>query len=185
MEFVSTFLAGIAFPAPPTLAGWLVWLSLLGLLVYLEVRWREYHFSWGSREWGIFFTLLTLTLFTSILILRPFSASARPLAGLPANAPGTALMVLFAIPWLVGGGLLGPIGAAVLGGFAGLLRGSLDTYSLFSILEFALLGAWFASNMRQRFRTPVYRILRQPLVSALLLIPFHALFYVIISLYTQ
>jgi PAS domain S-box-containing protein len=185
MEFVSTFLAGIAFPAPPTLAGWLVWLSLLGLLVYLEVRWREYHFSWGSREWGIFFALLTLTLFTSILILRPFSASARPLPGLPANAPGTALMILFAIPWLVGGGLLGPIGAAVLGAFAGLLRGALDTYSMFSLLEFALMAAWFSSNMRQRFRTPAYRILRQPIVSALLLIPFHALFYVIISLYTQ
>lgn len=185
MEFVSTFLAGIAFPALPTLAGWLVWLSLLGLLVYAEVRWREYHFTWGNRAWGIFFFLLTLTLFTSILILRPFSASARPLPGLPANAPGTALVVLFAIPWLVGGGLLGPIGAAVLGAFAGFLRGALDTYSIFSILEFALMGAWFSANVRQRYRTRTYRLLRQPIVSALLLIPFHVLFYVIISLFTR
>lgn len=117
MEFVSTFLAGIAFPALPTLAGWLVWLSLLGLLVYAEVRWREYHFTWGNRAWGIFFFLLTLTLFHQYFDPATIFRSSPGLYGLPANAPGTALMVLFAIPWLVGGGLLGPIGAAVLGAF--------------------------------------------------------------------
>jgi len=90
-----------------------------------------------------------------------------------------------AIPWLLGGGLFGPVGAAVLGAFAGLLRGAWDTYSLFSIVEIALLSAWFSTNMRQRYRTPAYALLRQPLVGALLLIPFHTLFYVISSLFTQ
>lgn len=47
------------------------------------------------------------------------------------------------------------------------------------------MGAWFSANVRQRYRTRTYRLLRQPIVSALLLIPFHALFYVIISLFTQ
>ncbi|MCC7118683.1 MAG: HAMP domain-containing protein [Anaerolineales bacterium] len=185
MEFITAFLAGIAFPAPPTLAGWAVWLVLLGALAVAEFRWREFRPMWGSREWGIFFALLTLTLFTSLLILRPFSASARPLPGLPANAPGTALMVLFAIPLLLGGGWLGPLGAAVLGAFAGFLRGAFDSYSVFSILEFAWLGAWFSANLRQPYRTPIYRWLRQPIVSAVLLIPAHLLFYVLIALFTQ
>ena len=185
MDFVSTLLASIAFPAPPTLAGWVVWLSLLGILIYALFRWRAHQIAWTGREWGFFFTFLILTLITSIFILRPFSAFARPLPNLPARAPGSALMVFSAIPWLLGGGLLGPVGAAVLGAFAGLLRGTLDSYSLFSVLEFALMGAWFSENMRQRYRTRAYGLLRQPLIGALLLIPFHVLFHTISALFTE
>ena len=186
MTFFVTLLAGIAFPAPPTLAGWVVWVLLLGLLVYALVVWRGYQPAWSGREWGFFIAFLVLIPLTSLFIgLRLTSASARPLPGLPADAPGSALMVFSGIPWLLGGGLLGPAGAAVLGAFAGLLRGVWDTYSLFSILELALMGAWFATNTRQRYRTRIYKLLRQPLVSALLLIPFHTLFYVISSLFTQ
>ena len=186
MSFFLTLLAGIAFPAPPTLAGWVVWVLLLGVLVYALVAWRTYQPAWNGRKWGIFIAFLVLIPLTSLFIgLRLTSASARPLPGLPADAPGSALMVFSGIPWLLGGGLLGPAGAAVLGAFAGLLRGVWDTYSLFSILELALMGAWFATNTRQRYRTRIYKLLRQPLVSALLLIPFHTLFYVISSLFTQ
>src|SRR3990172_6719136 len=135
MDFLFTLLASIAFPAPPTLAGWVVWLSILGILVYALFRWRTNQPAWTLRKWGFFFTFLILTLITSFFILRPFSASARPLPSLPAHAPGSALMVFSAIPWLLGAGLLGPVGAAVLGAFAGLLRGTLDSYSLFSVLE--------------------------------------------------
>ena len=186
MDFFLTLLAGIAFPAPPTFAGWVVWVFLLGVLVYALVGWRMYQPVWKRREWGFFAVFFILIPITSLFIgLRLTSGSARPLPGLPADTPGSALMVFSGIPWLLGGGLLGPAGAAVLGAFAGLLRGVWDTYSLFSILEFALMGAWFATNTRQRYRTHAYRLLRQPLVGALLLIPLHTLFYVISSLFTQ
>jgi signal transduction histidine kinase len=186
MNFFLTLLASIAFPAPPTFAGWFVWVFLLGALVYALVSWRVYQPTWKRREWGLFTLFLILIPITSLFIgLRLTSASARPLPGLPADAPGSALMVFSGIPWILGGGLLGPAGAAVLGAFAGLLRGVWDTYSLFSILEFAMMGVWFATNTRQRYRTRAYRFLRQPLVGALLLIPIHTLFYVISSLFTQ
>lgn len=186
MEFLFTLLAGIAFPATPTLAGWVVWLSLLGALVYALFQWRAYQPKWKGREWGFFIAFFILIPLTTLFIgLRISSASARPLPGLPADAPGSALMPFSAIPWLVGGGLLGPVGGALLGAFAGLLRGAWDTYSLFSVLELALMGAWFATNTRQRYRTPAYALLRQPLVAVLLLIPFHILFYTLSSLFTQ
>jgi signal transduction histidine kinase len=186
MEFVFSLLTGFAFPAPPTLVGWFVWLSLMGALGYGLYRWRAYQSKWKGREWGIFAALLLLTLFTSLLIGIEFtSASTRPLPWVPADAPGSTLMVFSAIPWTLAGGLLGPIGGALLGGFAGLLRGVFDTYTLFSILELAMMGAWYAVNIRQRFRTRAYSILRQPFVSAVILIPFHALFYVIAALFTQ
>jgi signal transduction histidine kinase len=186
MKFLFALFTGIVFPAPPTLAGWFVWVTLLATLIYALFRWRSYQPEWRTREWGLFFVFLILIPIVNLFIgIRFASASTMPLPGLPADAPGSALMVFSAIPWMFGGGLLGPVGAAVLGAFAGLLRGSLDTYSLFTILEFALMGAWFSGNMRQRYRTPIYVLLRQPLAAALLLIPLHVLFYTISALFTQ
>ncbi|GAB4538582.1 MAG: hypothetical protein Fur002_02260 [Anaerolineales bacterium] len=186
MEFIFTLLTDIAFPAPPTALGWAVWFALLGMLAYTLYRWRGYQPAWQGREWVIFLGCFALIPLTNLFIgLRVTSAVARPLPGLPADAPGSALMIFSAIPWMVGGGILGPLGAAVLGAFAGLLRGAWDTYSLFSALEYAFLAAWFSVNMRQRFRTPFYQGLRQPLASALLQIPVHALFYILIALFTQ
>jgi len=185
MEFFFTLLAGVPFPAPPTLAGWIVWLFLLGTLAYALLRWRAYQPAWKGREWGFFIAFFILIPIANLFIeLKLTSDSARPFPGIPAN-PGSALMVFSAIPWLLGGGLLGPIGAAALGAFAGLLRGAWDSYSLFPIVELALLGAWYSTNMRQRYRTPAYGLLRQPLVGALLLIPLHTLFYIVSSLFTQ
>ncbi|HMU93238.1 MAG TPA: ATP-binding protein [Anaerolineales bacterium] len=185
MGSLSTLPASIAFPAPPTLAGWAVWLSLLGMLAYALYHWRAYQPAMKRIEWGFLVGLLLLTLVANVFILRPFASSARPLPNLPVQPPGSALIVFSAIPWLLSGGLIGPLGAAAVGALAGLLRGTLDTYSLFSIIEFALMGAWFSTNTRQRFRTPVYSLLRQPIVGALLLIPLHALFYIVVALFTQ
>lgn len=186
MEIQLLLLPGIPFLALPTAVGWVVWLLLAGALVYALYHWRSYQFLWKKREWGFFAVLLV---FVVILNLIPYfklsSASARPLPGIPTGTPGSALLPFSAIPWLIGGGLLGPLGGAILGGIAGLLRGVWDTYSLFSLVEFALMGAWFSVNTRQRFRTPAYRFLRQPLVSAILLIPFHILFFVLAALFTQ
>ncbi len=186
MNFFLTLLSGIAFPATPTLAGWVVWVIFLAVLVFSLLRWRTYQPAWTKREWRIFIALLILVPVTGLFIgIRLTTASARPLPGVPADAPGSALMVFSAIPWTLGGGLLGPVGGAVLGVLSGLISGTWNTYSLFSILEMALMGAWFSTNMRQRYRTRTYAYLRQPLVGALLLIPVHVLFYVISSLFTQ
>jgi signal transduction histidine kinase/HAMP domain-containing protein len=186
MEFISTLLTGLPFLAPPTWAGWAVWLALLGLLIVGMLRARQVQPEWKGREWGLFIGLLILVPLTNLFIgIRLNPESARPFPDLPANAPGSALMPFSAIPWTLGGGLLGPLGAVLLGGFAGLLRGTWDTYTLFSTLELALLGAFFSVLARQRFRTTAYRILRQPLIAALLLIPFHALFSIISALFTQ
>ncbi|MBI5962644.1 MAG: PAS domain-containing protein [Chloroflexi bacterium] len=186
MSFLFTLLSGIPFPAAPTLTGWVVWVIFLGALVYALVSWRAYQPAWKKREWGFFIALLILVPAASLFIgIRLTSASARPLPGVPADAPGSALMIFSAIPWMVGGGLLGPLGAAVLGSFSGLICGAWNSYSLFSILELALMGTWFSVNMRQRYRTKAYGFLRQPIVGALLLIPLHTLFYVISSLFTQ
>lgn len=185
MDFILTLLAGIAFPAPPTLAGWIVWVCLLvGMGVFL-FRSQKGQPAWGSKWWLFFLLFVLIPLLNLFIGLRLTSGSFRPLPGLPADAPGSALMVFSAIPWLLGGGMFGPLAAALLGAFAGLVRGTWDYYSLFPILEFALISVWFSMNTRQRFRTPAYQLLRQPLVGALLLVPIHVLFYTLSALFTQ
>lgn len=180
MEFIFTLLAGIPFPASPTLAGWVVWIFLLAILIFILYRQRANQ----NMRWGLFLTFFVLIPITTLFIgLRFTTASARPLPGLPADV-GSVLMVFSAIPLLLGGGMLGVLPAVLLGAFAGLLRSAWDSYSLFSILEFAFLGAWFAILMRQRYRTRAYQFLRQPLFGALMLIPFHALFYILSAVFT-
>ncbi len=185
MRFLLTLLTSLPFPAAPTLVGWLAWLTLLGLLIYNLFRWRESQPKWTIRSWGLFLALFILVFPTSLYIgFRLSSPGALPLPNLPAEPPGSAMMLFSAIPWTLAGGLLGPVGAAVLGAMAGLLRGVWDTYNLFTILELAFMGAWFSVSTRQRYRTPLYAWLRQPLVGALILIPARSIFYVIAAFFT-
>ena len=180
MSFLFTLLSVFPFPILPTFTGWVVWLSLLGLLIFNLYRWRQIQPAWKKREWGIFIVLLIVVPFSSLFIGVQLSAgSALPLPGLPTNhAPGSSIMLFSAIPWILAGAFLGPFGGAAAGALAGILRGVWDTYNIFTVLEFALLGALFASSVRQRYRTPAYQITRQPFVSALILIPFHVVLFV-------
>ncbi|HKG55273.1 MAG TPA: ATP-binding protein, partial [Anaerolineales bacterium] len=97
---------------------------------------------------------------------------------------GSTMMIFSAIPWILAGGLLGPIAAAGLGMFSGLLRGLWDTHSLFTVFDFGLLAMMFAVANRQRYRTFIYRLLRQPLISALSLVLAHAALFVLNALFT-
>ena len=181
MSFIFTLLAGFPNLLLPTPFGWVVWLGLLGLIVFLLIHWKGIHPVWTARSWGLFIGLLILVPITSLFIgVRLPAGSALPLPNFPADtSPGSAMMLFSAIPWTLAGGFLGPLGAAMLGLFAGILRGAWDTYSLFSALEFSLLAVLFSASARQRYRTPIYQLARQPLVSALLMIPLHLVLFII------
>jgi len=171
----------MAFPSLPTPVGWVVWLCLLGVLIYSLYYWRTLQPAWKGSSWGIFIVLLVLTPITSLFIgLRFSNGSALPIPGVPSTlSPGSALMIFSAIPWILAGGFLGPIGAAVVGLLAGALRGAWDSFQFFTALEYALLGVLFSVNVHQNFRTTAYRVARQPFVSALVLIPLHTILYII------
>jgi len=178
MEFIVTLLDGAFYMPAPTLPGWLVWFLFLGLTGYVLFRWRALQPPIKERAWGIFLLLfLAVPAANLFLGLRIPVGAALPPPGVPVEPTPPALMLFSALPWMLAAGPLGPVGAAALGGLSGLLRGAWDTRSIFSIVELAFLAALFAANFRQRFRTFTYSLLRQPLVSALLLIPLHTFFY--------
>jgi PAS domain S-box-containing protein len=180
MSFLSPILETLPYLTTPTPFGWVVWFFLLGITGYTLYLWRRYGFKWKGREWGIFIGLVFLAPLVILLFgLRISPSNVLPPPGVPTDQFGAALLPLAGFPWILGGGLLGPLGAALLGGLTGMLRGLWDTHSLFTMLEMALLGAVFSAAVRQRYRTFLFRALQQPLVAVIVLIPLQAVLYVL------
>ena len=185
MQFLASLLSKLAYLNPMPLSGWLVWLGLAGLLGVALFNWRAYQPKLDSRAWGIFAALALATLITTFFLGLEFSSgSALPVPGLPEKAPGSTMMIFSAIPWILAGGLLGPFAAAGLGLLSGLIRTVWDTHSLFTMLELGLMSVLFAVANRQRYRTPLFGLLRQPLLSALCLIVVHAVLFVLSAFFT-
>src|SRR5215208_4379665 len=185
MQFLSTLLTNLAYLNPIPIAGWLVWLGLAGLLGVALFNWRKYHVEWNRRATLILATLILLVPFATLFFSLEFSSSSSlPIPGLPEKPAGSTMMIFSAIPWILAGGLLGPLAAAGLGMLSGLLRGVWDTHSFFTALDFGLMAVMFAVANRQRYRTFIYRLLRQPLFCALSLVLAHAALFVLNALFT-
>jgi len=185
MSFLSPILQTLPYLTAPTLFGWVVWSLLLGVTGYSLYTWRRYHLSWKGRQWGLFFGLLALAPIAVLLVgFHITSSTALPTPGIPTAQFGAALLPFANIPWTLAAGLLGPVGAALVGSLTGLLRGLWDTHSLFTMLEMALLGGVFSAVIRQRYRTVLFRVLRQPLIAVMGLIPLRAALYVLGAYFT-
>ncbi|HSG42663.1 MAG TPA: ATP-binding protein [Anaerolineales bacterium] len=185
MQFILTLLTNLPYLNPILLAGWLVWFGFAGLLGVALYNWRIYHPKWMSRSWGTFGILLIATIIGALFVGIELPVSALPVPGVPEVSPGSTMMIFSAIPWVLAGGWLGPLAAGALGLVSGLLRGIWDTHSLFTILELSLMGALFAVSARQRYRTPFYRLLRQPLVGALSLVAVHVVVFVFSAFFSD
>jgi signal transduction histidine kinase/HAMP domain-containing protein len=180
MQFLATLLTDLAYLNPISRAGWLVWFGLAGLLGVALFNWRNYQPKMNRRPWGVLAVLIFATPAAVLFLGMKFPAvNALPVPGLPEEPPGSTMMLFSAIPWTLAGGFLGPFAGAGLGMLSGLVRGVWDTHSLFTVVNLGLMGALFAVSARQRYRTPIFRLLRQPLVGALSLIPIHAVLFVV------
>ncbi len=169
MSILFSLLDSIPAPLWPTsLVGWAGWFAFLGMLVWLLWVWRAYVPVQESQHVGLLVGLALLIPLTNLFIgLRLPAGAALPLPGIPQEPRGPALMLLGALPWLLAGGILGPWAAAGLAFLSGLLRFLWDTHSVFTPLEFALLGGLFSVFVRQRYRTLPFRILREPFVAVI------------------
>jgi hypothetical protein len=164
MQFLPWLLDNLAYINPISLAGWMVWLGLAGMLAVALISWRKYNPTWTSRSWGLLAALIFAAPFASLFLGLQFSTGAAlPMPGVPEEPSGSTMMIFSAIPWMLAGGLLGPLAAAAVGLLSGSVRGIWDTHSLFTILDLGLMAAMFAVANRQRYRTFLYRSLRQPL----------------------
>jgi signal transduction histidine kinase/HAMP domain-containing protein len=185
MQFIASLLTNLPYFNPISLAGWLVWIGFAGLLGLALYGWRNYQVEWTGRTWGMFAALFAAVIFGALFFGLKFSTPMLPTPGLPEEPPGSRLMLFSAIPWILAGGWLGPIAAAALGVVSGLLRGVWDTHNFFTLLDFGLMAALFSVFARQRYRTPFYRLMRQPIVGALSLIVPHVLMFVVSAFFSM
>jgi len=155
---------------PQDLVGWSGFLALAGVIIFLLWKWRKYNQLLGIRQIFLLAGLIALTVLFHLIPASklPFESAAPP-PQIPLELNEPSILYLSALPWMLAAGLLGPLPGAILGLLAGFLTGLWQTHSLFSMIETALLALFFWAILRQRYRTPFFRLLRHPLPVAILL----------------
>lgn len=169
MQLIFTLLSEMRYIDPPS--GWMAWVGLAALLsIDLVLLWMTRGYNkrpFKLPQWLLLFALLALTPLTSLLFgIRLQGVAGLPSPGIPREAIPPIVMPLAALPWVIAGGLLGPLPAAVIGLFQGVFAASYLTHIPFTPLVTALLAILFSAAVRQRYRTRFFRLIRHPLAAA-------------------
>lgn len=169
MTYILTLINSSAYFDPLHGAtGWIGFLALWALLISL--LWQTRHANTKIRKekhTGLILGLVIGEIIFSLMIgVRLPPGSALPPPELAIDPPGPAIMIFSALPWLLAGGLFGPLTASGLALLSGLLQGYFDHQNLILSLEPAFLAIFFSLAIRQRYRTPAFHWLRFPLVAA-------------------
>lgn len=167
MEISLPFFTEQPYLQPPAgWLGWLVWFVWLFGLLLIANRLRFVQTPRTRRTWQILVGLLLAGLVASIFVGYRLPAwSALPLPSTPVDPRGSMLMFFAALPWLLAGFVLGPLPAAGVGLLSGLLISLWDTHHPFLMLETATLALLSSFFMRQRYRTTIFAMLREPIVA--------------------
>ncbi|MEX1070995.1 MAG: ATP-binding protein [Anaerolineales bacterium] len=164
--------------------GWLAWIFLLALTIWIAWHLRDRQQNWTRRNLA---ELVLLALLVPVAIflftLRLPSDGVLPVPDLGAPALGPLLPVLAAIPWMLAAARFGALPGVVLAAATGLLLSFWDTRSPFTPLEFGFLAAAFATALSQSYHTRLFGWLRQPLLAAILLTALYPLLYLLTAFF--
>ena len=153
--------------------GSLIALLWLGGLVYAAYRLRRYRPAWQRKHWMLLGALLLATpLFVAV------AANAHPHElPLPVAVAKTNLiwLPLASLGWMLAAGFLGAPAAFVVALLTGGLVGFWSTHLPTEALSEASLALVFAWALWQPYRTRFYRLLRQPLAAAGVLVLLYGL----------
>lgn len=163
---------------PYQLPGWLCWFIMAGLLVWGSWKLKQRSNPLQGRWLWIFILLLAITPLTTFLLSRPLpTGGVLPLPNLPVESTQPEVLILFALPWVVAGGILGTLPAVLIGLASGFLLAFFGTHNLFTPVEVGGVSLLFSAVVRQNFRTLFFKLLRHPLGAAVFLalatVPFY------------
>jgi PAS domain S-box-containing protein len=185
MEFIPSLLSSTpSFSIPQTWMGRIIaglgWILMAALLLFLLWRVRHLNKSLNRKYWLIWIVLALATPVTSLFIgISLAGQGVLPMPGVPLEISGPVMMLFVDLPWMLAAGLLGPAGAAAIAAISGLFSGLWNTHSIFTPLEMVLLATLFSVAMMQRYRTPFFRLLRQPILAAFLLVATYPFIFII------
>ncbi len=138
----------------------------------------------SRRSWMILAILAALTpLVALVFVIQLPIQDHFPLPGIPMEPRTPVIILLSALPWILAGGFLTPFWAAVLGAVSGLVIANSETHHWFTLLEIAGLALTFSFLVRQRYRTPIFRLWRHPLAAGITLAIFYAPIYILTSFF--
>jgi PAS domain S-box-containing protein len=143
----------------------IVWMiGLIGIIILsLLLHDRSFRLTRKTLLWSAMLSVLVLILTPFVGILPRLSSTL-----IPGNVPVLHLMFFAAVPWMVAGGVLGVLPAALLAGISGLLLAYLDTQNIFTPWILMGLATVFSWCVRQRFRTIFFKWLRFPVIAAVI-----------------
>lgn len=187
MSPIFTLITALRYIDPPQgLAAWLAIAVLFGVTLFLLFSWRRYNQKFTLGKWLLFFGLAILAALASLFLgFRLPAGGGLPLPGVPLQPEGPVIMIFAAVPWMLAGGLLGPLPAALLALLQGFLSAGYYTHSPFTPLELTLTAITFSAAVRQCYRTPTYRLLRHPLAAAIAAAALFALIHLATTPFTS
>ena len=153
----------LVWPTRPI--GYLLLAFYLLLLVLIVYRQRADLRRLALRQWLLLLGLGLLAFVCSQLFPLDFPPAWQPPTITAVNAPEVKLFLLAAVPFLLGGALLNPVAALLVGLCSGLGRALGQTHQLFELFHFAFAALLAAYLMQQDYRGRFYAWLRQPFIS--------------------
>jgi PAS domain S-box-containing protein len=150
---------------PSDLLGWFAWFLFLVIIILLNRQWWTFNQplnQWRKRT--LIFLVISVPFLT--LIIPGFQFQ---LSGDLFSVQTSPVLLLAAVPWFLAAGLLGPAGAATIAMFSGVMIALWGDHNSFFPLELTILATWLGWMMFQRYRTPLFRGLRHPILAAIVL----------------
>jgi signal transduction histidine kinase/HAMP domain-containing protein len=163
---------------PTSVPAWIGWSLAVILLVSLLWATRRVNKPLRQRNILLFIVLLILGPLTSLFIGFRLPPGPLPPPERILDPKGPVAMIFSAIPWMLAGGMLGPLPAAAVALLSGLSLAYFETFNPFTPLQIALLAVIFSLAIMQRYRTITYRSLRDPLISGLLITTLYAFLWI-------
>lgn len=162
--------------------GWLVWFMALGIVAWMAWRGRKNLAEWTRRDWIMLAILALLTpLFASLFVVVLSANSLSPFLELSLATTELSVALLAVLPWMLAAALLGSLPGAILAAFSSVLLSAGGMSSPFAPIEFALLATLFGLAARQGYRTPLFVLMRRPILAALFLAAIYPLLYLVSS----
>jgi PAS domain S-box-containing protein len=185
MSIIITLLSEQPFLILPT--GFLGWIGVVAWLVGIGFLLRTlWHYQ---KSWTLFNRVLILILLLLVPVTTFFVGArlpvwnAFPLPEVALVPKGLSLMFFSAVPWVLGSALLGPLPAAILAAISGTILAVWDTHSLFTVFETTFLALTLSWFLGQRYRSWIFKRLRQPIIAIFLLSLIYPLIYSVNSVF--
>jgi len=144
-------------------------LLLLGLLLALSAERRTIlaRLRYWFRQPVYLMLLLSAPLAAQLFVFRFPAPASLVVPGLPTAVRGPAFSLFGSLPWLLAGGILGELPAAVVAFAAGLARGAFETHSILTPLHFMFSGLAVSWLLRQPYLEWPGKAGRNPLFASL------------------